>query len=151
MTERTVSVSTGTRKYVEDIAVGSHTLQADEPLAVGGGDTAPNPYELLLGALGACTAITVQMFAERHRWPLHKVHVELSHSKAHAADCANCAAPSSRLDRIELAIEFEGDLSEEQRRKLMDVAEHCPLHRTLAAGVEISPAEQPSRGRRSSA
>ena len=139
--ERAVSVETGARKYVENISIGPHTLQADEPVAMGGGDSAPNPYELLLSALGACTAITVQMFAERHRWPLEKVHVELSHSKVHATDCANCAAPTARLDRVDVAIRFVGELSEAQRRKLMDVAEHCPLHRTLAAGLEISARE----------
>jgi uncharacterized OsmC-like protein len=135
--ERPVSVETGAPKYVENISIGPHTLHADEPLAVGGGDTAPNPYELLLAALGACTAITVQMFAERHHWPLEKVHVQLSHSKGHAADCANCSAPSARLDLAELVVRFEGNLSDEQRRRLMAVAEHCPLHRTLAAGVEV--------------
>jgi putative redox protein len=81
------------------------------------------------------------MFAERHRWPLEKVHVELSHAKAHAADCANCTAPSARLDRVDLTIRFEGTLSDEQRSKLMDVAMHCPLHRTLAAGLEIDERE----------
>jgi uncharacterized OsmC-like protein len=139
--QRAVAVETGAHKYVENIAIGPHTLQADEPVAVGGQDSAPNPYELLLGALGACTAITVQMFAERHRWPLEKVHVELSHAKAHAADCANCTAPSARLDRVDLTIRFEGTLSDEQRSKLMDVAMHCPLHRTLAAGLEIDERE----------
>lgn len=135
--ERVVSVTTGATKYLTDIAVGAHKVQADEPLNVGGGDAAPNPYELLLGALGACTAITVQMYAERHRWPLEKVHVQLSHAKAHAQDCANCSAPSARLDRVELEIELQGNLTPEQRRKLMDVADHCPLHRTLVAGLEV--------------
>lgn len=139
--ERVVAVETGARKYVENISIGPHALHADEPVAMGGGDSAPNPYELLLSALGACTAITVQMFAERHRWPLEKVHVELSHSKVHAADCANCGAPTSRLDRVDVAIRFVGELSEEQRRKLMDVAEHCPLRRTLTAGLEINSRE----------
>ena len=135
--QRTIAVASGARKYIENITVGPHTLRADEPVALGGGDTAPTPYELLLSALGACTAITVRMFAERRQWPLEQVHVELSHSKAHATDCANCDSPSARLDRVELAIRFVGELSDEQRRKLMDVAAHCPLHRTLTAGLEI--------------
>ena len=135
--QRTIAVASGGCKYIENITVGPHTLQVDEPVALGGGDSAPTPYELLLGALGACTAITVRMFAERRQWPLEQVHVELSHSKVHATDCANCDSSSARLDRVELAIRFVGDLSDEQRRKLMDVAEHCPLHRTLTAGLEI--------------
>ena len=134
---RPIAVASGGRKYSENSTVGPHTLQVDEPVALGGGDSAPTPYELLLGALGACTAITVRMFAERRQWPLEQVHVELSHSKVHATDCANCDSSSARLDRVELAIRFVGDLSDEQRRKLMDVAEHCPLHRTLTAGLEI--------------
>lgn len=135
--QRVVSVTTGARKYLQDICAGSHKLQADEPVSVGGGDAAPNPYELLLGALGACTAITVQMFADRHGWPLEKVRVQLSHAKVHAQDCVNCGAPGARLDRVEIAIELQGNLTEEQRRKLMDLAEHCPLHRTLTAGIDV--------------
>lgn len=135
--QRVVTVATCRTKYLQDISVGPHQLQADEPVGVGGGDAAPSPYELLLGALGSCTAITVQMFAERRHWPLAKVHVQLSHARAHAQDCVNCDAASARLDRIELAIELQGTLTEEQRRKLLDVAEHCPLHKTLAAGIEM--------------
>ena len=133
--QRVVTVVTGAAKYLQEISAGPHKLQADEPDNVGGNDAAPNPYELLLGALGACTAITVQMFADRRQWPLEKVHVQLSHGKSHAQDCAN--ATGAKLDRVELAIELQGDLTEEQRRKLMEVAEHCPLHRTLVAGIEI--------------
>jgi len=135
--QRVVTVATGAANYLTEIAAGPHTLQADEPVDVGGGDAAPTPYELLLGALGSCTAITVQMFAARRRWPLEKVQVQLSHSKSHAQDCLACETASSRLDRVELTIELQGNLSDEQRRKLMDVAEHCPLHRTLAAGIEM--------------
>src|SRR5262245_65364913 len=116
--QRIVSITTGATKYLHDISVGAHKLQADEPVSVGGGDAAPTPYELLLGALGACTAITVQMFADRRRWPLEKVHVQLSHSRSHAQDCVNCDDASSRLDRIELALEFRGNLTEQQRLKL---------------------------------
>jgi len=97
--QRIVSVSTGAAKCLQDISAGAHVLQAYEPLGVGGGDAAPTPYELLLGALGACTSITVQMFAERHRWPLEKVHVRLSHAKVHAQDCINCDAAGARHPR----------------------------------------------------
>ena len=135
--QRVVSVTTGATRYLHEISVGDHHLQADEPVSVGGGDAAPTPYELMLGALGSCTAITVQMFAERRRWPLEKVRVQLTHAKSHAQDCVNCEAASARLDRVEVVIELHGSLTEEQRRKLLDVAEHCPLHRTLAAGIEM--------------
>src|ERR1700741_1139644 len=122
--QRTISVASDARKYIENITVGPHTFRADEPVALGGADSAPTPYELLLGALGACTAITVRMFAERRQWPLEQVHVELSHSKVHAADCANCDSPNARLDRVELAIRFVGELYARQRGKLRGVAEH---------------------------
>jgi len=135
--QRVVSVATGPTKYLTDISVGDHKLQADEPLSVGGGDAAPTPYELLLGALGACTAMTVQMFAERRHWPLEKVRVQLSHSRAHAQDCLNCDNASARLDQVELEVVLEGNLTPEQRRKLLDVAEHCPVHRTLVAGIDV--------------
>lgn len=135
--QREVTVVSGAAKYLQDIRAGDHQLQADEPLSIGGRDAAPNPYELLLGALGACTAITVQMFADRRRWPLEKVRVQLAHAKSHAQDCVDCEAAGARLDRVEIAIELQGNLTEEQRRKLMDVAEHCPLHRTLAAGLQM--------------
>jgi putative redox protein len=141
---RVVAVTTDEKKYLQDIAIGHHRLQADEPVSIGGGDAAPDPYELLLGALGACTAITVQMFADRRRWPLEKVYVRLSHAKSHAQDCAQCDSPGAKLDRVELAIELQGNLTEEQRRKLMDVADHCPLHRTLVAGIDIERTESAS-------
>jgi len=134
---RKVSVTAGRSKYVQDIAVGPHKLQADEPSDVGGGDAAPTPYELLLAALGACTSITVQMYAERRRWPLEGVHVELSYAKVHADDCANCDTEVRTIEQIEREISLLGDLSEEQRQRLMDIADRCPLHRTLTSQIEI--------------
>jgi len=134
---RKVSVAPGRSKYLQDITVGPHKLHADEPSDVGGGDAAPTPYELLLAALGACTSITVQMYAERRRWPLEGVHVELSYAKVHADDCASCDTEVRTIERIEREISLLGDLSEEQRQRLMDIADKCPLHRTLTSQIEI--------------
>jgi len=134
---RVVSVSTGAHKYLQQISVGTHRLHADEPVEIGGRDAAPDPYELLMGALGACTAITVQLFADRRSWPLEKVHVRLSHGKTHAHDCINCNSGDAKLDRVELEISFEGDLTDEQRRKLVEIAGRCPLHRTLESGLQL--------------
>ena len=134
---RKVLVAPGRSKYLQGITVGPHKLQADEPSDVGGGDAAPTPYELLLAALGACTSITVQMYAERRRWPLEGVHVELSYAKVHADDCASCDTEVRTIERIEREISLLGDLSEEQRQRLMDIADKCPLHRTLTSRIEI--------------
>src|SRR5271166_3773969 len=111
---RIVFVHSGSSRYGQNISVGSHVLQADEPSDYGGNDAVPNPYELLLAALGACTSMTVQMYAERKQWPLRGVQVSLSHERVHAEDCAECETKVGMLDRIEVGISFTGDLSEEQ-------------------------------------
>jgi uncharacterized OsmC-like protein len=134
---RQVDVEAAPEKYVENISIGPHRLRADEPVDVGGADAGPGPYELILAALGACTSITVRLFAERRQWPLQGVRVALSHSRVHAEDCVNCDAEASRLDRIDMEISFLGDLSAEQRRKLSDVASKCPVHRTLTSSIQI--------------
>jgi uncharacterized OsmC-like protein len=134
---RAVVVSAGQVKYVQDVSIGPHVLHADEPEAAGGRDAGPTPYELLLAALGTCTAITVQMYADHRKWPLRSVTARLSHARVHAEDCAQCATASPLLDRIHLAISLDGDLSDEQRRRLMHVAERCPVHNTLAAPIAI--------------
>jgi putative redox protein len=134
---RNVFVNSGSRKYAQNISVGPHVLQADEPSEYGGNDVGPNPYELLLAALGACTSMTVQMYAERKQWPLRGVHVSLAHEKIHAEDCAQCETRVGMVDRIEVAISFTGDLSDEQQRKLLEIADKCPVHRTLVSRVEI--------------
>ena len=134
---RAVVVTAGQVKYVQDVAIGPHLLHADEPEAAGGRDTGPSPYELLLAALGTCTAITVQMFADRRQWPLRNVQVRLSHARNHAQDCAQCETASPKLDQIDLAISLTGDLSEDQRRRLLAVAGRCPVHNTLSAPISI--------------
>ncbi len=135
---RNVLIRSGSSRYVQSISVGPHLLQADEPSEYGGNDVGPNPYELLLAALGACTSMTVRMYAERKQWPLEGVQVSLSYARVHAEDCAECETKVGTVDRIELTVSFTGDLSQEQQRKLMEIANKCPVHRTLVSRVEIA-------------
>ena len=134
---RTVVVKSGLLRYSQNISVGSHVLHADEPGDSGGKDFGPNPYELLLAALGACTSITVCMYAKRKQWPLKSVEVRLAHSKIHAEECATCDTEEGMLDRVEREITLFGDLSDEQRHRLLEIAERCPVHRTLVSEVQI--------------
>ena len=139
----TVVVSdAGTGPYGQRIAVGGHQLIADEPTGVGGADTGPTPYDLLLASLGTCTAITVRMYAERKGWPLRNITVRLRHQRIHASDCVSCETSTGQLDRIEREIDFEGELSGEQRARLLDIAERCPVHRTLHSEVLVSTTER---------
>ena len=123
--------------YAQDIVAGSHHFNADEPVASGGTDTGPTPYDLLLAALGACTSMTVEMYARRKNWPLERVVVRLRHSKIHAEDCVECETKDGILDRIDLEIELTGPLTSEQRSQLLKIAEKCPVHRTLESKTNI--------------
>ena len=134
---RTVVVESGLLRYSLKISVGSHVLHADEPCDSGGKDSGPNPYELLLAALGACTSMTVRIYAERKQWPLKSVEVRLSHAKIYAEECATCDTKEGMLDRIEREITLFGDLSDEQRHRLLEIAERCPVHRTLVSEIQI--------------
>jgi putative redox protein len=134
---RSVCVNSGSTRYVQNISVGPHLFQSDEPSDFGGIDLGPNPYELLLAALGACTSITVRMYAERKQWPLQGLQVGLSYATVHAEDCAECDTKNVMVDRIELGISFIGDLSEDQQRRLLEIANKCPVHRTLVSQVQI--------------
>ena len=117
------------------INASGHPLRADEPEAQGGHDTGPSPYDFLLAGLGACTSMTLRLYARRKGWPLEKVTVTLNHDKIHARDCADCETKEGRLDRIERAIQLEGPLDPEQRARLMEIADRCPVHRTLHGEV----------------
>jgi putative redox protein len=116
---------------------GRHELIADEPVAAGGSDRGPSPYELLLMSLGACTAMTLRLYARRKAWPLERVQVHLRHGRIHAEDCASCETEQGFLDRIERRIELAGPLSTEQRTRLLQIADKCPVHRTLRSEIVI--------------
>lgn len=109
---------------------------ADEPPDIGDG-LGPDPYELLLSALGSCTVMTLQLYARRKKWPLEKVEVELSHNRVHAEDCEECEQETGIVERIEVELRVEGNLDEKQRERLAYIATRCPVHKTLASGPRI--------------
>ncbi|MBN9490536.1 MAG: OsmC family protein [Alphaproteobacteria bacterium] len=121
----------------ETVRSGVHVLRADEPVGNGGNDTGPSPYDYLLAALGSCTAMTLRMYARMKKLPLQKVTVRLKHEKIHATDCAECETKEGKIDRIERLIELEGPLSDEQRQRLLEIANRCPVHRTLSSEISI--------------
>ena len=123
--------------FAEIVRAGRHVLAADEPIAVGGGDTGPGPYEYLLAALGTCTAMTLRMYARQKKWPLEKVTVRLAHDKIYAADCASCETKDGKIDRLERSIELLGPLDQAQRARLLEIADKCPVHRTLTSEILI--------------
>ncbi len=128
---------TGKGRFAQAINAGGHILSADEPASLGGTDTGPTPYDLLLASLGACTSMTLRMYAARKRWPLEQVRVRLSHEKIHSDDCETCETTNARIDRIERSVEITGALTAEQRERLLDIADKCPVHRTLHSEVLI--------------
>lgn len=132
-----VVIRGNTAGFAQEITVGSHRFYSDEPKHLGGEDAGPSPYELLTAALGACTSMTLGMYARRKQWPLASVIVHLRHSKIHAQDCADCDTKEEQLDRIERDIELIGDLSQDQRARLLEIADRCPVHLTLARGLQI--------------
>jgi putative redox protein len=127
----------GDGRFTQIVRSGAHALIADEPAAAGGDDRGPGPYEFVLAGLGACTAMTVRLYAERKGWPLARVIVGLRHHKIHAEDCADCETRSGRIDEIERWIAVEGDLDPEQRARLLEIADKCPVHRTLTGEIKI--------------
>lgn len=129
----------GDGPFAQHIAIGSnHLIRADEPKTVGGLDTGPTPYGLLSASLGACTSMTIRMYANRKKWPLEKVSVRLTHKKDHASDCIGCEASDAKIDHFDRVVDLVGDLTEEQRQKLLEIADKCPVHRTLHNDVEVS-------------
>jgi len=133
---------TGEGRFQQEVTVGAHRFLADEPREVGGLDSGPGPYDLLLAGLGACTAMTLRLYAERKSLALERVTVRLNHSRIHAADCADCETKEGMLDRIERAITLRGTLDAEQRRRLLEIADKCPVHRTLTSEIDIRTVEQ---------
>jgi putative redox protein len=127
----------GLGAYTQEITAGRHRFVADEPHPVGD-DAGPNPYDFLLAGLGACTSMTVRMYANRKGWPLERIRVTLRHSRIYAKDCADCETSTGMLDQIDREIELTGDLDDDQRQRLMAIAERCPVHQTLTSEVHIS-------------
>jgi putative redox protein len=124
-------------RFAQQIEIGPHRLKGDEPAAFGGTDTGPSPYDFLLAALGTCTSMTISFYARRKGWPLEDITVSLHHSKIHATDSAECETKVGRIDRIEREIHLTGALTNEQRAKLMEIANRCPVHQTLTSEINI--------------
>jgi putative redox protein len=124
-------------RYIQSVRSGRHAFTADEPESSGGNDAGPGPYEYLLMGLGACTSMTVRMYAELKKLPLQRVHVRLSHRKIHAQDCADCATKEGKVDEITREIHLEGELTDEQRQRLLEIANRCPVARTLASEIKV--------------
>ncbi|MFT4668432.1 MAG: putative OsmC-like protein/alpha/beta superfamily hydrolase [Polaribacter sp.] len=137
-TEKQVVAKLGEEGYTTEILAGQHGLVADESEAVGGDNFGPSPYELLSASLAACTVMTLQMYARRKKWDLKEVKVHINHHKKYAEDRANCEEKSSKIDHFEKCIELEGALSEEQVNKLLEIADRCPIHRTLCGDIRIN-------------
>ncbi len=131
-------------QFQQDVAAGKHRLLADEPEAAGGRDTGPGPYDLLLAALGACTSMTIRLYADRKQIPLVRTLVRLRHEKIYAADCATCETKEGKIDHIDREISFEGDLDAATRARLLEIADKCPVHRTLTSEVDIRTVEKPA-------
>ena len=129
-------------KFQQEILSGPHRMLADEPIRLGGLDSGPGPYDLLLMGLGACTSMTIRLYADLKKIPLENVSVRLSHDKIHAEDCADCETKTGTIDRIERAVTLEGPLDADQRRKLMEIADKCPVHRTLESEIDIRTTER---------
>ena len=132
----TVVADTGNR-FEQVLLDGRHVIRADEPVSAGGHDLGPGPYELLTMALGACTSVTLRMYADRKQWPLKHVIVRLRHQKVHATDCAGCESTDSLVDRIHREIKLIGPLNDDQRERLLKIASMCPVHRTLSSKIDI--------------
>ena len=126
------------RGFYQEITSGRHRLVADEPIAAGGTDLGPGPYDLMLAALGSCMSMTIALYARAKQWPLETVVIRLRHSRIYAKDCAECVIrDDTLLDRIDTEVKLTGPLTAEQERKLMEVAHRCPVHRTLKSEINI--------------
>ena len=134
---RVVVRPTNAGLFQQLITAGDHEFVADEPVDVGGRDAGPTPYDLILGALGACTSMTLRLYAERKGLPLDDLEVALSHRRIHAKDCADCQSSKAMIDEITVRIALKGPLNEEQRQRLLEIAEMCPVHRTLSGEIKI--------------
>ncbi len=137
-TSQQVVVRLGEQKYTTKIRSGQHTWLADEPVSLGGQNLGPGPYELLLSSLGACTAMTLRMYADRKKWDLKEISVHLSHGKIYAEDCVDCEKKSAKIDHISRSIEVEGALDDAQKKRLLEIADRCPVHRTISGEISFT-------------
>lgn len=137
LSDNRVVARTGKTGFQTEIVANGHNLIADEPIPVGGANTGPTPYDLLVSALGACTGMTLRMYADRKGLPLDSITVRLKHRKIHGADCADCEDKNAKIDFIEREIELQGDLDRKQRERLLEIADKCPVHRTLESKTRI--------------
>lgn len=127
----------GFGRFAQEITANGHAWEADEPAEYGGDDTGPGPYDLLLSALGACTSMTLRMYAERKGWNVRHIKVTLSHDRVYAKDCATCETETGHLSRIVREISVDGDLDDSQRKSLLAIADKCPVHKTLQSEIVI--------------
>ncbi len=132
-----VVVHGGPSGLQQQIQAGAQSWVADEPVAVGGSGQGPTPYDLLLGALGACTSMTLRLYADRRKWPLEGVTVRLRHQRIHRDDCIDCEKKDAYLERVDRTLELQGPLTDEQRAHLLQIAERCPVHQSLKKGLEM--------------
>jgi uncharacterized OsmC-like protein len=124
-------------RFTQDVHMGPHRLIADEPASLGGDDEGPSPYQLLLAALGSCTSMTIKMYADRKAWPVERVKVALTHGRIYADDCETCETKVGQIDRITRTITIDGPLDDEQRARLVEIANKCPVHRTLTGEIVV--------------
>ncbi|MGD0400700.1 MAG: bifunctional alpha/beta hydrolase/OsmC family protein [Syntrophobacteraceae bacterium] len=138
LSDNRIIARTGMTGFRTEIVAGGHSLVADEPISAGGANSGPTPYDLLVSALGACTGMTLRMYADRKKLPLDSIIVRLKHDKIHAEDCQDCEDPRSKIDFIEREIELNGDLDQPTRQKILEIANRCPVHKTLESRSRIS-------------
>lgn len=138
---RWVTTTVGGPGYRADVNARTHNFVIDEPIALGGTDAGPTPYEYLLGALSGCTAMTLRLYANRKGWPLESVEVKMRTSRSHEVDCENCEKTAVGITRIERKVEMRGALTDEQKQRLLEIADRCPVKQTLERGIKVVPAE----------
>lgn len=135
-----VTASIGASGFRTELSASGRSFIADEPIPVGGSGTGPTPYDYILAALGSCTVMTLRMYADRKKWPLEGASVKLRTSRLHEKDCESCADEDVDIGRVELQLTLDGPLTGEQRARLSQIADRCPVKQTLERGIKVVPA-----------
>jgi putative redox protein len=135
--KKIIHIHLSKENYKTVMTAGNHELISDEPAHLGGNDKGPDPYDYLLMSLGSCSVITMKMYADRKKWPVEDIYIELRHFKDHTEDCVECDDPKARIDKVEKEIILKGDLTDEQKEKLLEISKKCPVHKTLLGDMEI--------------